>query len=72
MIKRFAAGAVVAALAVFPAGAGATNGNGNSDEQLAPSCESGQIEAIIFEGADPSTHFPKFLQCADQEPPNFH
>ena len=66
--KGIAAGAVAVALAAFPAGAAATSGHGNSDQQNAPRCESGQSTALSASGDFP-LHFGKFLACTFNEPP---
>ena len=66
--KGIAASAVALALAGFPAGAAATSGHGNSDQQGAPRCEDGQSTALSATG-DFSTHFGKFLSCFFNVPP---
>ena len=66
--KGIATGTVAVALAAFPAGAAATNGHGNSDQQNAPRCESGQGTAIDASG-DFGRHFGKFLSCYFNVPP---
>jgi hypothetical protein len=66
--KGIAASAAALALAAFPAGAAATGGNGNSDEQNAPMCEAGQATALDVTGD--ATHFDKFHSCAVNLPPS--
>jgi hypothetical protein len=75
MSRRIAAGAAIAALAVFPAGAGATNMNGNSDAQGAPECEIGQSGAALDNALEGNigqalNHGVKSGECANERTPD--